>query len=240
MQREIGRFLVGRHQTRRGSQSQSGESEAEHIACVPQVEWVWQGEMYFSELCIPRPRSCGSDGRAFHQVLSNTPKMSHNDFIEEGNSMASGSSARPKVNPIPDGYHSVTPYLTVADADRLMSFVKSAFGAQELFAQRGPDGAIQHAEARIGDSIVMMGRVSGEAKPLPGMIYLYVPDVDAVYRAALGAGGKSLQEPADMFYGDRRAAVEDPCGNQWYMATHIEDVSPEELRRRAAAQAQKQ
>ena len=85
----------------------------------------------------------------------------------------------------------------------------------------------------------MMGRVRGEMKPMPGMIYLYVPDVAAVYRAALDAGGKSLREPADQFYGDRTAAVEDPCGNQWYLATHIEDVSPEELQRRAAAMAQK-
>ena len=153
--------------------------------------------------------------------------------------MASVSSARSKVNPIPDGYHSVTPYLTVADADRLMLFVKSAFGAQEVLAHRAPDGTIQHAESRIGDSIVMMGRVRGEMKPMPGMIYLYVPDVDAVYRAGLDAGGKSLREPADQFYGDRTAAVEDPCGNQWYMATHIEDVSPEEFQRRAAALAQK-
>jgi PhnB protein len=153
--------------------------------------------------------------------------------------MASASSAKPKVNPIPDGYHSVTPYLTVADADRLMQFVKDAYGAQELFAHRGPDGAIAHAEAKIGDSIVMMGRPRGDSKLMPAMIYLYVPDTDLVYRAALGAGGKTLQEPADEFYGDRRAAVEDPCGNQWYMATHVEDVSPEEIGRRAAALAQK-
>ncbi len=153
--------------------------------------------------------------------------------------MASGSSARPKVNPIPVGYRTVTPYLTVADADQLMRFVKAAFGAQEMFAHRAPDGSIQHAEAKIGDSIVMMGRVRGDMKPMPGMIYLYVPDVDSLYRAALAAGGKSVREPADQFYGDRTAGVEDPCGNQWYIATHIEDVSPDELIRRAA-QAQQQ
>ena len=147
--------------------------------------------------------------------------------------MASASSAKPKVSPIPDGFHSVTPYLTVADADRLMRFVKDAFGAQEVFAHRGPDGAISHAEAKIGDSIVMMGRPRGEAKLMRAMMYLYVPDTDLVYRAAVNAGGKSMQEPADQFYGDRTAAVEDPCGNQWYIATHIEDVSPEELQRRA-------
>ncbi len=85
----------------------------------------------------------------------------------------------------------------------------------------------------------MMGRVRGDMKPMPGMIYLYVPDVDSLYRAALAAGGKSVREPADQFYGDRTAGVEDPCGNQWYIATHIEDVSPDELIRRAA-QAQQQ
>ena len=153
--------------------------------------------------------------------------------------MASGSSARPKVNPIPDGYHSVTPYLTVADADQLMRFVKDAFGAQEVLAHRGPDGSIRHAEAKIGDSIVMMGQARGEWKPRPSTIYLYVPDVDLVYHAAVNAGGKSLQQPADQFYGDRSGAVDDPCGNQWYMATRIEDVSPEEFARRAAAQAPK-
>lgn len=153
--------------------------------------------------------------------------------------MASASSVKPKVNPIPDGYHSVTPYLTVADADRLMSFVKDAFGAHEVFVHRGPDGAISHGEAKIGDSIVMMGRPRGDAKLMPAMIYLYVPDTDLVYRSAVGAGGKSLCEPADQFYGDRTAAVEDPCGNQWYMATHVEDVSPDELQRRLAAMAPK-
>ena len=153
--------------------------------------------------------------------------------------MASGSSARPKVNPIPDGYHSVTPYLTVADADLLLGFVKGAFGAQEVLAHRGPDGLIVHAEAKIGDSIVMMGRARGDMQPQTSTIYLYVPDTDAVYRAAVSAGGKSVREPADQFYGDRTAGVEDPCGNQWYVATHIEDVSPEEFERRVAAMAQK-
>jgi len=153
--------------------------------------------------------------------------------------MASGSSVSPKVSPIPKGYHSVTPYLTVANAGDLMQFVKRAFGAEELLAHRGPDGSIQHAEVKIGDSIVMMGQARGDMKPRPGTIYLYVPDVDAVYRTALSAGGKSLSEPADQFYGDRSAGVEDPCGNYWYMATHIEDVSLDEFRRRAAEMAQK-
>ena len=151
--------------------------------------------------------------------------------------MASGSSARPKVNPIPDGYHSVTPYLVVADADLLLRFLKSAFGAQELTAHRGPEGVIHHAEAKIGDSILMMGRAGGDVKPQSCTMQLYVPDVDAAYRTAMNAGAKSLEPPADQFYGDRRAGVEDRCGNSWYMATHIEDVSPEEIGRRAAALA---
>jgi len=150
--------------------------------------------------------------------------------------MASGSSAKPKVSPIPKGYHSVTPYLTVADADQLMRFVKDAFGAQEVLAHRGPDGFIVHAEAKIGDSIVMMGRARGDMQPRASTLYLYVPDTDLVYHAAVSAGGKSLREPADQFYSDRTAAVEDPCGNQWYVATHIEDLSPDEFQRRAAAQ----
>jgi len=151
--------------------------------------------------------------------------------------MATASSAKGKVNPIPAGYHSVTPYLVVANADLLMQFVKSAFGAQEVLAMRGPDGAIQHAEARIGDSILMMGRANGEYTAQASTIHLYMADVDAVYRAAMSAGGKNLQEPADQFYGDRRAGVTDPWGNRWYIAAHIEDVSPEEIGRRAAAMA---
>jgi uncharacterized glyoxalase superfamily protein PhnB len=96
-----------------------------------------------------------------------------------------------------------------------------------------PDGTIMHAEVRIGDSPVMMGEARGEHKPMPGSIYLYVDDTDATYRRALQAGATSLMEPADQFYGDRSASVVDPVGNHWFIATHIEDVPPEELARRA-------
>jgi len=153
--------------------------------------------------------------------------------------MASGSTARHKVSPIPKGYHSVTPYLTVANAEQLLQFVKRAFGAQEVMAHRNADGSIMHAEARIGDSIVMMGQGGPEISPRPCTIYLYVPDVDLVYKAALDAGARSLHEPTDQFYGDRNASVEDPSGNHWYVATHIEDLSPEEFARRAAEMAKK-
>ena len=139
------------------------------------------------------------------------------------------------VKPIPDGYHSVTPYLSVPGATKLLDFLKQAFEAQELHRMPRPDGAIMHAEVRIGDSRVMMGEPMGSAQPMFGSLYLYVHDVDAVYKRALQAGATSTSEPADQFYGDRSAGIKDPVGNQWWIATHKEDVPPEEIARRAAA-----
>lgn len=136
---------------------------------------------------------------------------------------------------VPDGYHTVTPYLVVEGVPRLIDFLKSAFDAVETELVPGPDGKIGHAEVRIGDSVVMMGEASGEWKPMPAMIYLYLSDADASYKRALDAGATSLMEPADQFYGDRNAGVKDPCGNQWWVATRKENVSPEELKRRAEA-----
>jgi uncharacterized glyoxalase superfamily protein PhnB len=100
-----------------------------------------------------------------------------------------------------------------------------------------PDGTVQHAEVRIGDSVVMMGEPQGEVQPRPVNLYLYVEDVDAVYLRAIQAGAKSIGEPKDQFYGDRSGGVEDPSGNTWYIATHVEDVEPEEFKRRVAALA---
>lgn len=137
------------------------------------------------------------------------------------------------VKPIPDGYHSITPYLTVSDLPRLLEFVKDAFGATQTEGVPGPDGKVSHAEARIGDSMVMMGQARENWGPRPGTIYLYVDDTEATYNRAIAAGAKSLQEPAQMFYGDMNAGVEDPVGNWWWIATHVEDVSPEEMERRA-------
>ena len=142
------------------------------------------------------------------------------------------------VNPVPDGFHTVTPYLVVSGAARLIEFLERAFDGKATVCSTKPDGTIGHAEVRIGDSAIMMGEACGEWKALPCAIYLYVPDTDAVYRRALEAGATSIMEPADQFYGDRNAGVKDPCGNLWWIATHIEDVSPEELKRRAAAHAQ--
>ena len=139
------------------------------------------------------------------------------------------------VQPIPDGYHTVTPYLVVNDVARLIDFLKQAFDAEEKHRMEGPDQSVMHAEVRIGDSPVMMGQAQGEWPPMPGVIYLYVENIDAVYEQALRAGGESLSEPRDEFYGDRKAGVKDPVGNQWWIATHIEDVAPDEMRRRQEA-----
>jgi PhnB protein len=144
------------------------------------------------------------------------------------------------VNPIPEGFHSVTPYLVVREVPRLLDFLKQAFKAQEIMRMPAPDGTIMHAEVRIGDSPIMMGEARGEYKPMPGSIYLYVEDTDSTYKRALQAGATSQMEPADQFYGDRHASVIDPVGNHWYIATHIEDVPPDELARRAEAYMKQQ
>jgi len=136
------------------------------------------------------------------------------------------------VKPIPDGYHTVTPYLIVNDADALISFVERAFGGETLLRHADEDGNVRHAEVRIGDSPVMLGQGNDEWPPRPAVLHLYVEEVDRVYRQALDAGARSLREPEDMFYGDRTSGVEDPTGNQWWITTHIEDVSPEEMARR--------
>ena len=135
----------------------------------------------------------------------------------------------------PAGYHTVTPYIVVSDALKLIEFMKQAFDAVEMERMMRPDGTIGHVEMRIGDSMIMLGQSAGEWKPMPIGLYLYVPDTDVVYKAALAAGGTSLMEPSDQFYGDRNAGVRDMFGNLWWIATHIEDVPPEEMQRRAAA-----
>ena len=140
------------------------------------------------------------------------------------------------VKPIRDGYHTVTPYLTVEGVPKLLDFLKRAFDAKEVERVSRADGTLGHAEVRIGDSVVMMGEARGEWAPVSSTLYLYVTDTDAVYNRALAAGATSLMEPADQFYGDRNAGVRDPVGNLWWIATHQEDVSPQEMARRAAAQ----
>ena len=145
------------------------------------------------------------------------------------------------VNPIPEGYRTVTPYLVVEGAATVLDFVKQAFGAEEKFRMEAPDGKIGHAEAQIGDSMVMLGDAGEEHPAMPAMIHLYVDDCDATYERALAAGATSEREPTDQFYGDRSAGVRDSAGNLWWIATHVEDVPEEEMAKRieeaTAAQA---
>lgn len=139
------------------------------------------------------------------------------------------------VSPVPAGYHTVTPYLVVGDAEGLIAFLRAAFHGEERSRTVRPDGTIANAEMRIGDSMVMVAQAREPWKPMPSGFYLYVPDTDAVYKAALAAGGVSVMEPSDQFYGDRNAGVRDPWGNHWWIATHIEDVDEAEIQRRMAA-----
>jgi PhnB protein len=146
------------------------------------------------------------------------------------------------VKPIPDGYHSVTPYLVCKGAAAAIDYYKKVFGATELMRMPGPDGQIGHAEIKIGDSPIMLADEApqmGAHSPqtiggTPVSIMLYVEDADTVYRQALAAGGKELQPLRDQFYGDRSGTLQDPFGHIWTVATHKEDLSPEEMGRRAA------
>ncbi len=128
------------------------------------------------------------------------------------------------VKPIPDGFHTITPYLVVPDAAGLIDFLKRALGAEEIHRSAGPDGNVAHAQMQIGDSMIMMGQAKDEWKPMPCMLYLYVEDVDAWYRRAIEAGAKSVREVNDEAYGDRAGGVQDPAGNQWWIATHKQDA----------------
>jgi PhnB protein len=149
------------------------------------------------------------------------------------------------VKHIPDNYHSVTPYLVVDGAARAIEFYKTAFGATELMRMPAPEDKIGHAEIKIGDSIVMLSdamKEMGQKSPktlggTPITLLVYVPDVDATVAGALKAGAQALRPIEDQFWGDRMGGVTDPFGHQWFVATHIEDVSPEEMRRRMEAMA---
>jgi uncharacterized glyoxalase superfamily protein PhnB len=145
------------------------------------------------------------------------------------------------VKSVPEGYHTVTPYLVVRDAAKTIEFLKQAFGAEFAFepTQR-PDGTIMHAELKIGDSRVMMADATEQHPAMPCMLHVYVPDVDTVFKRAVAAGGTSVSEPSDQFYGDRGGGLKDPSGNYWHIATHTEDVAPAELKKRMEAQMKKQ
>jgi uncharacterized glyoxalase superfamily protein PhnB len=134
--------------------------------------------------------------------------------------------------PIRDGFHSITPYLLASGASRLVEFIGAAFGGEVIFRKERPDGSTMHAELRVGDSMLMLGEVSDPFGPMPASIYLYVPDCDTVYQRALSSGGISVFPLMTLPSGERYGGVKDPCGNVWWVATHVEDVTPEEEERR--------
>ena len=144
--------------------------------------------------------------------------------------------------PIPEGFRSVTPVFTFQDCRKAIDFYKNAFGAQELFVMPGPEGkGVMHAEIKIGDSIIMMGeehpqmqcRSAESFGGSPVAFYLYVENVDQSFRRALEAGAKSVSEVQDMFWGDRTGTVEDSFGYRWTVATHVKDLSPQEMQQAA-------
>ena len=145
--------------------------------------------------------------------------------------------------PIPDGYRTATPYLIIKGAADAIEFYKRAFGATELLRMADPQGRVGHAEIKIGDSVIMLADehpAMGYRGPrsLGGSsvsILLYLEDVDGVFERAVKAGAKAQRPVADQFYGDRSGTLEDPFGHVWTVATHVEDVSPEEMQRRAEA-----
>lgn len=146
------------------------------------------------------------------------------------------------VKAIPEGYHSITPYLVCKGADKAIEFYTKAFGAQETVRMPGPHGRIMHAEVKIGNSMLMLsdenpdrGAIAPSGKGRSMSVMLYIDNVDAVFKRALELGSTSIQEPTDQFWGDRMGNLMDPFGHQWAIATHKEDVSPEEMEKRMQA-----
>ena len=144
------------------------------------------------------------------------------------------------VKPIPDGYHMVMPYLLVSGVPKLIDFLKDAFDAVVEECMDAPDGTIIHAQVKIGNSFIMISDPRWRCEPTPISLYLYVPDTDTVYHQAINAGATTVMKPTDQFYGDRNAGVKDPAGNTWWIATHIQDVPPVELHKRASAHIKEQ
>jgi PhnB protein len=145
--------------------------------------------------------------------------------------------------PIPEGYHSMTPYLAVDDAAEAIEYYKQAFGAKERVRMDAPDGKIGHAELEVGDSLLMLSDPFPQSSTRPpkelggtsASVFMYVEDVDAVVRRAVDAGATVTSEVADQFWGDRFGTITDPFGHVWSIATHVEDLSPEEIEERGKA-----
>ena len=143
---------------------------------------------------------------------------------------------------IPEGYNSITPYLVCKGAAKAIEYYTNVFGAHETVRMPGPEGRIMHAEIKIGDSTVMLsdenperGAVAPSGKGRSQSLMLYTENVDTLFKRAIDFGAKSIQEPTDMFWGDRMGNLEDPFGHQWAVATHKEDVTPEEMEKRMQA-----
>lgn len=165
-----------------------------------------------------------SEGKGGKQVLLQDPSGNLVELFE--------STREKSVRPIPKGFHTVTPYILAEDAMGLIDFIKKAFDGEVEQMMKTDDGTVQHSTIRIGDSPVMISSGNEDFRPNTCMLHLYVEDVDTIYKQAVDAGGQSLREPTDEFYGDRSAGVKDQWGNQWWLATHIEDVSNEEMEKR--------
>jgi PhnB protein len=136
------------------------------------------------------------------------------------------------VDAIPEGFHTITPYMHVQDVANLIGFLTHAFDAKTIKSSKLADGTIINAQLQIGDSMIELSEVRGDFKPMPCAIHLYVEDTDVVYKKAVELGAMPVMEPSNQFYGDREAFVIDPSGNHWYIATRVENVSEEEMNRR--------
>lgn len=143
------------------------------------------------------------------------------------------------VNPMPEGFHTITPMIMAENVDRIVDFAKKAFDAQEVNRVESSDGKTWHACLKIGDSMVMFGDTMGMHDGTTSCIYLYVKDANAAYQKAINAGGESVQEVKDMFYGDRSGGVKDSAGNFWFVATQVEKVDQDEVQRRARKEEEK-
>jgi PhnB protein len=163
--------------------------------------------------------------------------------------MAAKKKAAPKkvVKPIPEGYHAITPYLSIRDATSALAFYAKAFGAKVVVRMDAPGGKIGHAEIKIGDSMVMLADESAEMEftspqtrgGTSVLLHLYVKDVDATFAQALKAGARVVRPVKDQFYGDRAGGIEDPFGHRWYIATHKEELTPAQIKKRMAAEMHK-
>jgi len=164
------------------------------------------------------------EGKGGKQVLLKDPS---------GNLIELFESTRAKdVHHIPDGYHSITPFIATDSPKELIDFIKSAFNGEIEYMMKSDDGIIRHSTVKIGNSLIMISNGTDLYEPTPLMLHLFVKDVDKIYKQALENGAKSLQEPHDEFYGDRRSGVMDKWNNKWWIATHIEDFNEEEMKKR--------